>query len=261
MSTLGRLADKGSMTFENFESLRTNLARIQRSMTADGNEKAAAGVIRDAMEQLPLSPEAAQLKPLADQARATARAQFQALDADPAYKAAVNETVSPDRFVNRFLINAPRDDVALMRQNLAANDRATQTMGVAALDHLRDAARLNPNYEGNFAAAGFNKGLQSLGPKLQSVVPPQVAERDAVLSKITATADYGAKVAEHTINSTFGGLPVGTMGRKAIETLTRNRAARQAIAPGAGLGNLQTSPQVQAMLDAAQRKAAQQMQP
>lgn len=278
MSTLERLASKDSMTFENFESLRTNLARIQRSLTADGNEKAAAAVIRGEMENLPLSPWAQSLKPLADDARTAARAQFRALEADPAYKAAVNDAVAPDRFVNRFVINAPRDEVALMRQNLAGNDAATQTMGVAALDHLRDAARLNPNYEGNFAAAGFNKGLQSLSPKLQSLLPPQTIEQLDKLGNVARyttaqpkgsfvnnsntavaqAADYGAKVAEHAVNAKAGGLPVGTLGRKAIESMTRNRAARQSIAPGAGLGRLQsTSPQVQQMLDAARRRAAQ----
>jgi len=278
MSTLQRLADSGSMTFENFESLRTNLARIQRSIAADGNEKAAAGVIRDAMEQLPLGPAAAQLKPYADAARAAARTQFQALEADPAYKAAVTESVPPDRFVQRFVINAPRDDVALMRQNLGTDERAVQTMGVAALDHLRDAARLNPNYEGNFAAAGFNKGLQSLSPKLQSLLPPQNIEQLDKLGNVARyttaqpkgsfvnnsntavaqAADYGARLAEHAVNAKAGGLPVGTLGRKAIQAMTRNRAAREAIAPGAGLGRLQTaSPQVQAMLDAARRRAAQ----
>ncbi len=281
MSTLSRLAEKGSMTFENFESLRTNLARIQRSLAADGNEKAAAGVIRDAMEKLPLAPEAAGLKPLADQARAAARAQFDALRADPAYNAAVTESVAPDRFVNRFIINAPRDDVMLMRQNLAANERATQTMGVAALDHLRDTARLSPHYEGNFAAASFNKGLQALSPKISALVSPRTAEQLEKLGNVAryttaqprgslvnnsntavaAAADYGANTAEHAVNTAAGGLPVGTLGRKAIQVITRDRAARQAIAPGAGLGRLQTSPQVQAMIDAAQRKAAQQVRP
>lgn len=277
MSTLQRLADSNSMTFENFESLRTNLARIQRSLTADGNEKAAAGVIRDAMEQLPLQPQAAALKPLADQARAAAKAQFDALRADPAYKAAVNDTVAPDRFVNRFVINAPQDDVALMRHNLQGNDPALQTMGVAALDHLRDAARLNPHYEGNFASASFSKGLQSLSPKISSLVSPQTADQLEKLGNVSryisaqpkgsfvnnsntavaTAADYGAGAIERAANIKAGGLPIGTIGRKAIEAVTRNRAARQAIAPGAGLDRLQVmSPQVQAMIDAARRKAA-----
>lgn len=275
MNTLGRLADDGSMTFENYESLRTNLARIQRSFTADGNEKAAAGVIRNAMEQLPLSPGAAQLKPLADAARSAARTQFQALDADPAYKAAVNDSVPPDRFVDRYVINAPRDQLAVMRQNLATDPTATQTMGVAALDHLRKAARIDADWNGNFSQAGFNKGLQALQPKLGSLVDPKTAEQLSTLGNVArytqfqprgsfvnnsntfvaGAADYGAGALEGAANVAAHGIPVGTWARKAISTVNAAKAARASIAPGAGLDRLNTSPAVQRMLEAARRKA------
>lgn len=258
MSTLTRLAERGNMTFENFESLRTNLARIQRSATADGNEKAAAGVIRQAMEDLPLQPQAAAVKPLADKARASARAHHQAMEADPAYMAAVDESVPPDRFVDRYVINAPRDNVARMRETLADDDRAIQTMGVAALDYLRNQARLSPHYEGNFAAATFNRGLQSLSPKLQYLVSPETAEQLEKLGSVARytvaqpagsfvnnsntavalAADYGGKAAEHVVNTASGGLPVGTIGRSILGGMTRNRAARRSTAPGAGLSNL-----------------------
>jgi hypothetical protein len=49
---------------------------------------------------------------LADTARAAARERFQALEADPAYKAAVNETTPPDKFVQKFVIGGARDNVA-----------------------------------------------------------------------------------------------------------------------------------------------------
>lgn len=258
MATLQRLADKGGMTFENFESMRTNLARIQRSVTADGNEKAAAGAIRQAMEDLPLQPEAAAMKPLADRARASAKAQFDALDADPAYKAAVEGSVPADRFISRYVINGTRDDLARMRENLASDDRALQTIGVATVDHLRDAARLSPHYEGTFAAATYNRNLQALSPKLQSLVSPKTAEQLQQLGNVArnvtaqptgsfvnnsntavaAAADYGTRAAEQVVNAKAGGLPVGTIGRRLIEGATKNRNARRSIAPGAGLGRL-----------------------
>ncbi len=171
MSTLGKLADDDKMTFQNFESLRTNLARIMRTST-DGNERAAAGVIRSAMEELPLAPGAANLKPLADEARAAARAQFQALDADPAYKAAVNETVPPDRFVQKFITgpSATRDGVTQMKANLADNPVATQTMGVAALDHLRGVSGVDA---GDFRLTPFRKQLGALGPRLDALLDPK----------------------------------------------------------------------------------------
>lgn len=259
MSTLGRLADNGNMTFENFESLRTNLARIQRSATADGNEKAAAGIIRNSMEQLPLAPGAASLKPLADTARAAAKAQFDAVAADPAYKAAVNDEVPPDRFVQRFVTGGSRDNVALMRQNLAHDSTATQTMSVAALDHLRQSAGIDPMGNGNFSQSGFNKGLQGLDSKMSSLVDPATAEHLSTLGNVArytqaqpkgsfvnnsntltgALADHAAGVMEGAGNLLGGGIvPVGTIVRKASQARSAARATEKSLAPGAGISRL-----------------------
>lgn len=262
MSTLGRLADDDNMTYQNFESLRTNLARIARSST-DGNERAAAGVIRSAMEDLPLKPGAAQLKPLADAARSAARAQFQALDADPAYKAAVNESVPPDRFVQRYVIGAPRDQVALMRENLKDNPTATQTMGVAALDHLRQSAGIDPMGNGTFSQAGFNKHLQALSPKLGSLLDPQTIENLETLGNVArytqaqpkgsfvnnsntlvgALASHAANAAETGANVAAKGFPLGTLTRKVIQNRTDAKAAQQILKPYGGLTDLPEKPE------------------
>lgn len=250
-------ANPGSMTFENFEAMRTNLATIQRTAT-DGLERRAAGEIRQAMEDLPLAPEAAKLKPLADRARSLARERFQAIDADPAYAAVVNGTVQPDDFVRKFITAGKRDDLARMAQTLSGDEAARQTMGVAALDHLRDAARLNPHFEGNFASASFNKALQKLGPNIQSMLPPQAVEQLEQLGRVAnyttaqprgsfvnnsntfvaAAADHAKSAAEGVANVAAGGLPVGTWVRRGLEGRATRRQAERAMAPGAGLGRL-----------------------
>jgi hypothetical protein len=255
MSTLERLASQpGTMTFENFEALRTNLARIQRT-SQDGNEVAAAGIIRQAMEDLPLVPGAAKLKPLADAARKAARERFAALEADPAYAAAVNDKVPPDKFVQRFIISAPRDQVGKMAQALSGNETAKQTIGVAVLDHLRDQARLSPFYEGNFAAASYNKALRQLDPKLRHVLPQPVAESVEKLGRVAnyvtaqprgsfvnnsnnfvaQAADYGAGAIEGAANVAAGGVPIGTWGRRAFGAMRERRELRNALSPYAGL--------------------------
>lgn len=263
MSTLGRLADSDNMTFENFESLRSNLARIQRSPTADGNTKYAAGIIRDEMENLPLAPGSAKLKPIADTARASAKAQFEALDADPAYKAAVNGDVPPDKFVSKFITgpSATRDSVAKMKENLAHDDRASQTMGVAALDHLRDQAKIDPMGNGNFASASFNKHLEAMRPKLQSLVPPEQANQLDTLGKVSryttaqpkgsfvnnsntlvgALAGHGANVLEGVANVKAGGIPVGSMVRGALGKRAEAQAVKRALDPASGLDRLKES--------------------
>lgn len=260
MGQLERMLKEG-MTFEQFEAMRTNLATIQRTAT-DGLEKKAAGIIRSEMEKLPLSAEAKGTKSLADEARKAAKAQFDALDADPAYDAAVNDAVPPDRFVNRFLITAPRDNVSLMRQNLASDDSALQTMGVATLDHLRDAARLNPHYEGNFAAASFNKALQALSPKLSSLMPAKTVEQLERLGSVAGyttsqprgslvnnsntfvagIADYGTGAVEGAVNVAAHGVPVGTWGGRAIRAVKSRGETKRTLAPGAGLGRLPEPP-------------------
>jgi hypothetical protein len=252
MSTLGRLSDQGNMSFENFESLRTNLARIQRS-AQDGNERAAAGVIRNQMEALPLAPGASALKPLADTARSSAKAQFQALDADPAYKAAVNDSVAPDKFVNKFITgsSATRDSVAKMRENLSDNDRASQTMGVAALDHLRDQAKIDTMGNGNFAAATFNKHLDAMRPKLQYLVPPEQAQHLDTLGNVaryTTAQPKGSFV--NNSNTLTGALasgagtvmenvvPGGPLLRKGANMLMDRNAVKRALDPASGLEKL-----------------------
>ena len=255
MSTLGRLSDQGNMTFENFEALRTNLARIQRS-SADGNERAAAGVIRNQMESLPLAPGSAALKPLADKARSSAKAQFQELDADPAYKAAVNDEVSPDKFVNKFILNGTRDSVAKMRSNLADNDRASQTMGVAALDHLRDQAKVDSMGNGNFAAATFNKHLDAMRPKLQYLIPPEQAQALDTLGKVaryTTAQPKGSFVntsntltgalAAHGANVLENAIPYGNVIRKAGAMISDKAAVKRALDPASGLDRLKETGQ------------------
>lgn len=252
LSQLKALADKGSMTFEQFEALRTNLARTMRSST-DGNERAAAGVIRQEMEKLPLSDKAGGLKGLADQARSAAKAQFDALDADPAYKAAVNGTVPPDRFVQKYIINGARDDVETMRENLAHDPNATQTMGVAALDHLRKVS--DPNGSGYFGQAGFNRHLQALDPKLGSLLDRNTAEQLETLGNVArytqvqpkgsfvnnsntlvgALADHAAHAAEGVVNVATKGIPVGTIARKMLHNRSEAKLAKETMTPYGGM--------------------------
>lgn len=261
LGQLQTLADKGSMSFEQFEALRTNLARTMRS-SSNGNEVAAAGVIRQAMEELPLSGNATQLKPLADQARTAARTQFAALKADPAYDAAVNEKVPADQFVRKFITgpSATRDGVATMRSAIGDDDTARQTMGVAALDHLRKSAGIDPMGNGNFTQAGFNKALVALDPKLQSLVDPQTAEHLSTLGNVArytqaqpkgsfvnnsntfvgALAEHGKGLLEGAANTFLGGriVPVGTMVREAAQKRAATRSTAKSLAPGAGLTRL-----------------------
>lgn len=261
LAQLEQLAKSGEMNFEQFEAMRTTLARTMRS-SSDANEVAAAGVIRGEMEKLPLQGEAAALKPLADKARGLAKAQFAAVEADPAYKAALSGKIPADRFVQKFITGptATRDGVALMRENLSHDPVATQTMGVAALDHLRQSAGIDPMGNGNFGQASFNKALVALDPKLQSLIDPKTAEHLGTLGNVArytqiqprgsfvnnsntlvgALAEHGKNLAEGAANTFLGArvIPVGTMVREAAQKRAAAKATARSLAPGAGLTRL-----------------------
>lgn len=257
MSFLEEKAAAGTMSLEDFETLRTSLARIQRS-SSDGQQRHAAGVIRRQIEEMPLQEGAAELKGLADTARTAARERFAALDADPAYKAAVNETTPPDKFVQKFLISGNRDDVALLSRAMSGDESAMQTVRVATLDHLRQAAGIDGGYNGKFGQAGFNKALRGLDPKLEALLGPKLSEQTRTLGDVArytqfqpegsfvnnsntfvaAAAERAGDVLEGVANVKAGGLPVGSWVRQNITDRQGRKAAEKMFEPGAGLTKL-----------------------
>ena len=240
------------MTFEQFEAMRTNLAEEIRSPKASGNERAASGLVRQALEDLPLTGGAANLKPLADEARSAAKERFSALEADPAYKAAVEGTVPPDKFIPKFVTGGTRDNVALMRQHLTGNDHALQTMGVAAVDDLRAAAGIDSQGNGAFNQARFNKRFQEQSAKLPHLIPGGEREQLATLGNVAryvksqpvgnvvnnsgtlsgAIAEGAASLATAAVDVKTGGM--ASAARKGWQMLNKGKELKQTTKPLAG---------------------------
>lgn len=257
MSFLEERAASGTMSLEDFETLRTTLARIQRS-SSDGQARHAAGVIRNQIEAMPLRPEAESLKDLANTARFAARDRFAALEADPAYKAAVNDSVPPDRFVQKFVTGGARDNVEKLAKAMSGDEAATQTVRVATLDHLRQAAGIDAGYNGNFSQAAYNKALQALEPKLGFLLDPKLAEQSRTLGDVArytlfqprgsfpnhsntftaAAAEKAADALEGIVNYKTGGIPIASEVRKKLNDNKLRKAAEKTFAPGAGLTKL-----------------------
>jgi hypothetical protein len=161
---LDRFKAGEQMTFEQFESLRTNLAsEIRKAERAeDGNAAMASSLVRKALEDLPM-PEgaAANLKAIADNARNLAKQRFDMLRKDPAYKAAVNDTVPADKFINKFVINGVNKNIKTMADHLGRNSEAHQHMAAGTINWLKDKAGI-VDETGNFSQAGYNKALKQL---------------------------------------------------------------------------------------------------
>lgn len=262
MGRLEKLVGQGDATInaKQFEGLRSRLAELAQSN--DGSTRYAAHLIRGVVEDSDLLPGTEGFKAPFDQARSLARQRFQALEADPAYNAAVNEKVSPDKFADKFVIQGSRDNVALMRQNLADNPVAQQTMGVATIDHLRRSAGIDDMGNGNFSQSNFNKQRQALDTKLRTLVGPgqaetleqlgnvarytQVQPRGSFVNNsntfVASAAAHAGDLVEGAVNAKMGGIPGGTWVRNAVSKRSQKAAVRKMLAPGAGLDVLETKP-------------------
>lgn len=254
---LAEFRDGGPMTFENFENLRTNLAAEARKAerSGDGNAAAAVNIVREALESLPMTGEAAKIKPLADAARSAAKARFDKLRADPAYRAVVDDSVSAgemsplaDDFIQKYVVKGKAANVKTMRDNLAADEFASQTIAAGALNYLKQKAGINLyTNEGNFSQAGYNRALAELTPKLGILVDPKLAEQVQALGNVArytqvqprgafvnnsntftaAAADAAANTLEGAANVAAKGIPIGTLTRKALGNRADKKFAKE----------------------------------
>ena len=246
------------MNFEQFEALRTNIAsEIRKAERAgDGNAEMALGLVRQSLENLPMAgADAVRLKAIADQARAAARARFQLLEKDPAYRAAVNDKVAADDFINKFVISGKRENIRAMVDQFGRGSDAHQVMAAGTINWLRSKAGIVGEAEGNFSQAGYNKALQTLEPRLLDLMEAEHANQLRTLGNVArytqqqrtgsfvGTSSTGTQLIRAAAGKAVGVAeqaipvvgPIVGMGREAMA----RRAAQQEIAdmlkPGAGV--------------------------
>jgi len=250
----------GPMNFEQFEALRTNLAAEGRKAerAGDGNRAMAVSLIRQALEDVPLKGEAAGLKPLADKARDLASARFDALKKDPAYKAAVDDAVSADKFFDKFVINGVNKNIRTMVDTLGRDSVAHQHMRAGTINWLSDKAGIVEG-RGNFSQANFNKGLKKLDDvkNFEAIFDPDSQLQLRTLGNVAAYTQFQPRgsfvnnsntLVGYLANKAAGGLeqagnvmglktfgyPIGSEARRVIRTARERREAEAALKPGAG---------------------------
>lgn len=255
------------MTFNDFENMRTTLAAAGRkaARAGDGNAEGAINIVRNQVESLPMTNETAQLKPLADAARQAARERFQAIDNDPAYKAAVNDSAavhepSPlaDTFVTKYIANAPSAHVGRMLSNLSGDPMAGQEVAAGLMDHIKSQSGIDLRTNtGNVSQAGYNKTITAKGmsQKLDMAFDPQSAQNVRTLGNVARytqqqgrgsyvnnsntlvahMANVAADSATGAANFLAHGLPVGSAARLVAKHVAKGRDVKASLEPGAGL--------------------------
>jgi hypothetical protein len=244
--------DGSSMDFEQFESLRTNLAtEIRKAERAgDGNKSFALGVVRDSLENLPLTGEAAKLKPLADAARKAAKERFDALKRDPAYSAAVDGKVAPENFIDTFVLSKGKGTEANVRQMMSALGKGTPEQQAVAAGLMDIISRKSIDRQGNFSQAAYNDILKELEPKLLEVFDPNSAKHLKNLGEVsrkvmaqpkgsfannsnTFVASL-SKGVEQVFNLAAPGLSLGTQAVQSRQKKSAQKFERETLEPFAG---------------------------
>jgi hypothetical protein len=254
---LQRLAESNAMTFEDYLSLRRNLGDVART-SQDGNIRKAASYMIEELEKLPLQKEAAALKPLADKARSSARARFQMLEKDPAMKAAVDDSVPADKFIDKFVINGVNKNINTMVEHLGKDSPAHQHMAAGTVNWLTDKAGIVDG-NGNFSQAGYNKALKKLDDvqNLNAIFNQEAASQLKTLGNVSrytqaqprgafvnnsntlvgAMADKAAYLMEQGANLVGGGkigIPVGSIVRGKVQQYKAGKETEKALEVGAG---------------------------
>jgi len=210
-SELQQLAKNNSMTFEDYLSLRRNLGDVART-SKDGPTRKAAGYMIEELEKLPLQESAKRLKPLADEARKAARDRFQMLEKDPAFKAAVEDSIPADKFIDKFVIGGVNKNINTMVQNLGKDSPAHQHMAAGTVNWLKDKAGIIDE-TGNFSQAGYNKALKKLDDvkNLQEIFNPEAASQLKTLGNVARYTQAQPRGAFVNNSNTL----VGAMAEKA----------------------------------------------
>ena len=259
-SQLERFRSGEPMSFENFEALRTNIAAAMRTAerTGDGNAATALSIVRNAMEELPLADGATGLKSLADTARKLARERFDKLEKDPAYKAAINESVPADKFFEKFVINGVNKNLKTMVDTFGVGSPAHQHMAVGTINWLKDKAGI-VDERGNFSQAGYNKALKKLQDvkNLEQVFTPegqtylqtlgnvanytQFQPRGSFVNNSNTLVGYLADKGKNALEAgaNIAGLrtinyPIGSEVRRVVAAGAGRKFVKESLAPGAG---------------------------
>lgn len=271
-SVLSEVSDAdGKLSFPDWDANRTILANeVRKAQRAgDGNAVAAIGAVRNALEATQPVGASATVKPLFDQARNLAKARFDEMKADPAYRAVVEDEAPVGEqsdlnksFADKYIIGGTRGNLQRLRGKFAGNDEANQTVTAVALNHLKQKAGVDMyTGAGNFSQAGYNKALAQIEPRSRELLGDDLAEKTRTLGNVArytqehtqgrgGFANYshtlvgslahaaGAEVgsyAEHAVNTVTPGLKLGSKAAEAVGAHRNAQWVRDTLKPGAGL--------------------------
>jgi len=159
-------ANGKAMNFNQFENLRTIIARETRKaqQAGDGNAAHALGVVRSELEKMPLLGETAEAKVLADNARSLAKQQFDLLDKkrdtyNPIYEKVFNGGADSKDFIQSLILRGGNKEFDKTMQLAQTDPTLMEHLRSGTLDAI---IRDSTDASGNFLTGKFAKNIQNL---------------------------------------------------------------------------------------------------
>lgn len=197
------------MNFNLFENLRSDLAAEMRKAdrAGDGNMKNVLSVVRNELENLPMTEADANIKVLADNARKTAKADFDLEKSNPLYSKVLNEAADSKDFIQNFVIRSKNADFAKSIDLLKDDPVALEHLRSGTMDYI---IRESTDASGNFSNAKFQKSIENLNvnKKLDALFGESSKQlKDlAEVAKIVEARPKGAFVNESNTATAMGSM-------------------------------------------------------
>ena len=266
------LVKNGNMTFNDFENLRSNLADEMRT-NPSGSARAAAHIIREQLEQIPMPENLTNVLPLANKARSLYAERANIIKNNPAYKAAVKEmatsseaegelsSLNAAKFHDKFISNATPEAARRMINEVADIPEAMQAVRANEILNAKEKAGLAGDRP-QLRQQALNKYLRSQAEKANSLHTPEsiqdLADLDLLAGKVAqpkeqvfnnsnSTSAFFADLAKQGLQAKGEmALATGTKGlsilpvnilKQQIEKMGSENFARRTVHPHSGLVN------------------------
>jgi len=227
----------------------TDLMDIDKTLSGaladvkDGSVRHDIGMLRDRIIGSDLDPSSAGKDAFQayKDAQSAARTRFQAIDADPAYKAAIGDASNigepsslADDFVRKYVAGGKTANVQNMLQNLSNKPENAQLLASGLMDHIRAQSGVDLRTgTGNISQAGLNKAVVNQGEKLRAVLGPHASQTLETLGNVARYTQEQPR-GSYVNNSNTAVTLMGHAGNLAKATIERGA---NAVVPGAQLGS------------------------
>jgi len=203
IKSFGMLGDKQTKVF-NFEEADKLIKVINQHVGSDKATNTALGQMRDAVKRAMMDTDA---DDVFAPARDAARARFQLHTEVPALEAAASRELTPDNFVQKYVVSAPTKDSARLAKLLQETNPEAFAKTRAELGAViqRAAFGENPASDAALKPAALAGILRSLGPqKLEAWFGQETTDQ---LSRLARTGGFASSIPSRAAVSTSNSNP------------------------------------------------------